>query len=132
MDGGFKGSWRGLFPPAPIENPIFPRLDLFPVRVSGFSPEWFNFLIEAVGGGGGGRGSGSLKSSLVLKSSPSTGIKILFPGDNEAEIDIPPFNFNSFHSSVSATIVVSLREFSALMAVAKKLKVDLFFGPPGQ
>ena len=57
---------------------------------------------------------------------------MFFPGNNEAEIDIPPFNFISFHASLQVTIVVSLREFSALMSVAKKQKVDLFFGPPGQ
>ena len=126
FDDGFKGSWRGLLPPVPIENPIFPSLDSFPVKISGFSPDWFNFLLEAVGNGN------SLKSSLVLKASPSTGVKMFFPGNNEAEIDIPPFNFISFHASLQVTIVVSLREFSALMSVAKKQKVDLFFGPPGQ
>lgn len=132
LDDGFKGSWRGLLPPVPIENPIFPSFESFPIRISGFSPDWFNFLLEAVGSGKGAAGASSLKSTLILKTSPSTGIKMLFPGKNEAEIDIPPFNFSSFYAASPATIVVSLREFSALMSVAKKQKVDLFFGPPGQ
>lgn len=125
LDDGFKGSWRGLLPPVPIENPIFPSLESFPIRISGFSPDWFNFLLEAVG-------ASSLKSTLILKTSTSTGIKMLFPGNIEAEIDIPSFNFSSFHAAFPVTVAVSLREFSALMSVAKKQKVDLFFGPPGQ
>lgn len=129
LDGGFKGSWRGLLPPVLIENPIFPSLEVFPIRISGFSPDWFNILLEAVGSG---KSASGLKSTLILKTSPSTGVKMLFPGNIEAEIDIPPFNFNSFHAAAPVTIVVSLREFSALMSVAKKQKVDLFFGPPGQ
>lgn len=125
---GLKGSWRSSLQPVPIENPIYPPLSNFPVCIGGFTAEWFNFLLEGVSS------TGLLsKSTLILKASPSTGLTLLLPGNNPAEIQIGQFTFTPFRCDEGCAVMVSLREFSALVHLSVKLnsKIDFYFGPVG-
>ena len=130
---GIQGSWRSLLGPVPIENPIYPPIDSFPIFISGFSYHNFDALVDGVSS------SGLLsKSTLILSvsRSPPT-LKLVLPGKNQAEIELGSFNFTSFCCSEAAegsSIVVSLREFSALMSLAAHLNaiIDFYFGPSGQ
>lgn len=125
---GLKGSWRSLLQPIPIENPIYSPVDNFPVCIGGFTSEWFNFLLEGVS-------SSSLlsKSTLILKASPATGLTLTLPGNNPAEIEIGQFTFTPFKCDEICSVMVSLREFSALIHLSVKLKtqIDFYFGPAG-
>ena len=128
---GVKGSWRSTFPPIPIENPIYPPLETFPICISGFSVEWFHFLVEGVSP------TGLLtKSTLILKASPTAGLKLILPGPiNQAEIEVGSFNFGSFRmrpNEIEGGVVVSLREMAALMTLASNLNslIDIYFGNP--
>lgn len=125
---GLKGTWRSDLQPVPIENPIYPPVDNFPVCIGGFTTEWFNFLLEGVSS------SGLLtKSTLILKASPSNGLSLTLPGKNPAEIQIGQYTFTPFRCEDSCAVMVSLREFSALVHLATKLgsKIDFYFGPAG-
>lgn len=125
---GLKGTWRSVLQPVPIENPIYPPLDNFPVCIGGFTSDWFNYLLEGVSS------SGLLsKSTLILKASPSSGLSLTLPGKNPAEIQIGQYTFTPFRCQETCAVMVSLREFSALVHLASKLesKIDFYFGPSG-
>jgi len=125
---GLKGAWRSVLQPVPIESPIYPHVDNFPICIGGFTAEWFNFLLDGV------NSAGLLsKSTLILKASPSNGLSLTLPGKNPAEIQIGHYTFTPFKCLESCAVMVSLREFSALVHLAAKLnsKIDFYFGPTG-
>lgn len=125
---GLKGTWRSVLQPVAIENPIYPPLDNFPVCIGGFTSDWFNYLLDGVSS------SGLLsKSTLILKASPSSGLSLTLPGKNPAEIEIGQYTFTPFRCQETCAVMVSLREFSALVHLAAKLesKIDFYFGPSG-
>ena len=127
---GSSSSWRSLLHPVSIENPVFPPVQQFPVCISGFSGEWFHCLLE-------GATSSSLlnKSTLVMKATQTSGLTLLLPGTNRAEIELGTFNFWSFHMRDirECSVMVNLREMAALIALATKMtsKIDFYFGPIG-
>ena len=96
---GSTCTWRSNFEPVPIENPIHPPLELFPICIAGFSGEWFHFLLEAVGSTGI-----VSKSTLIFRCDQTTGLRIILPGNraNRTEIQVAPFNFLSDWSFLSS------------------------------
>jgi len=128
LSEGIQSVWRSNLSPGPIQNPIYGARDGFPVCVSGFSVDWFQYLMEGVS-------SSTLltKATLVLKTSANSGLQLILPGKNRAEIDVGAFNFGSFRSDSSFSIAVSLREMAALMNLAANLNslIDMYFGPSG-
>lgn len=126
-----QSTWRSLLEPITIENPVYPPLQSFPVSICGLSPDWFHFLLDAAG-------SNNLltKSTLILhcQAGNNNGLKLILPGSNRAEIDVGSFNFTSIRCDAAHSVMVSLREMSALMNLARKLNslVDFYFGPAGQ
>lgn len=127
---GSSSSWRSLLQPVVIENPIFPPVQQFPVCISGFSGEWFHFLLECVSS------AGLLsKSTLIMKVAQESGLTLILPGTNRAEIELGAFNFWSFQlcDIRECAVMVNLREMAALIALATKMtsKIDFYFGPIG-
>lgn len=127
---GSSTSWRSHLHPVVIENPIFPPLQQFPVSISGFSGEWFHCLLEGVSS------TGLLnKSTLVLRVAQESGLTLILPGTNRAEIELGAFNFWSFQlrDLRECAVMVNLREFAALITLATKMtsKIDFYFGPAG-
>lgn len=126
---GLTASWQSLLSVVEIENPLLPPTDSFPVAISGFAVDWFHFLVEGISS------TGMLsKSTLIIKASSSFGIKMIIPGLNQAEIDVGSFNFSSCRfDDDTCTVVVSLKEFMALMNLASSLHslVNISFGSDG-
>lgn len=128
---GNSSSWRSLLQPISIENPIYPPVQQFPISISGFSAEWFHFLLDGISS------AGLLsKSTLILKVTQQTGLTLILPGTNRAEIELGTFNFWSFHlhkDIQECSIMVNLREMAALISLATKMtsKIDFYFGPAG-
>jgi hypothetical protein len=125
---GLQAVWQSVLTPGPIQNPIYGPLQAFPASISGFSVDWFHYLMEGVS-----NSTLLTKSTLILKVSPINGLRLVLPGKNQAEIEVGPFNFGEFHTNQEFSISVSLREIATLMSLAATLNslIDFYFGPTG-